>query len=92
MNFIFPENYKINIKFLGLIDYSTILLNIVWDLFVFCLINIFFVNLNIKVFIFIFLSFPLLLLSILGIYGENIIYVFLYTVKFNKNRKVYDYK
>lgn len=92
MSFIFPENYKLNIKFLGLIDYSTILLNLIWSLFIFCLINLFLINLNIKIFLFIFLTFPLFLFSILGIYEENIIYVFLYVFKFRKKRKIYEYK
>ena len=92
MKFFFPENHDTKLKFLGLIDYYTIILNIFWSLFIFCLINLFEINLNIKVLLFILFSFPLFLLSLLGIYGENIIYVFLYTFKFIRNRKVYDYK
>ena len=35
MKFIFPQNYNFKSKFLGIIDYSTLFLNIVWDLFIF---------------------------------------------------------
>ena len=39
MKFIFPQNYKFNKKILGLIDYQTALLNIIWGGIVFLIIN-----------------------------------------------------
>ena len=53
--------------------------------------QIFISNLNIKVFIFIFTCFPVFLFSISGINGENIIYVFLYLIKFFIKPKLYFY-
>lgn len=92
MKFIFPQNYNFNSKLFGFIDYSTAILNIVWFSFVFCFINLLFSNLNLKIFLFIVLCFPILLFSIIGFNHENIIYVFLYVSKYIRNPKVYLYK
>lgn len=91
MKFIFPQNYNFKNKFLGIIDYSTLIINIIFYLFIFSLCNIFFNNINIKIFIFIFLCFPLFILSITGLNNENVFFVLIYILKFFKNRKVYLY-
>ena len=31
MKFIFPQNYKFTTKVLGIIDYQTAILNLIWD-------------------------------------------------------------
>lgn len=67
MKFIFPQNYDFSTKLFGLIDYSTAILNAIWSGFILILINIIFKSLNIKIFLFIMLSFPVLLFSIIGI-------------------------
>ncbi len=92
MKFIFPQNYNFNSKLLGFIDYSTAILNAVWFAFVFCLVNIIFSNLNIRIVLFIVLCFPVLLFSIIGFNHENIIYVFLYISKYVRRPKLYLYK
>ena len=46
MKFIFPQNYNFKPKLFGFIEYSTIFLNIFWDMFIFFFIHIF-NNLNI---------------------------------------------
>lgn len=92
MKFIFPQNYNFKSKFLGVIDYSSILFNIAWDGFVFSLINIFIKNLSVKIFIFISLSFPLLLLTFTGLNGENIVYIFFYLISFYIKPKLYLFK
>ena len=51
MKFIFPQNYNFKNKLFGFIEYSTIFLNLIWDLFVFIFINLF-NNLNLKIFLF----------------------------------------
>lgn len=91
MKFIFPQNYNFKSKFLGIIDYSTLLLNIIWDLFIFASINLIFENLTIKIFIFITLCLPILLFSIIGFNHENILYIILYLIKYFKNNKLYLY-
>ena len=75
MKFIFPQNYDFSTKLFGLIDYSTAILNVVWSGLIFILVNLIFQNLNIKIFLFIVFSFPVLLFSVIGINGENVIYV-----------------
>ena len=92
MKFIFPQNYNFNNKLFGFIDYSTAILNVIWFAFIFCLVNILFYNLSIKIFLFIFLSFPVLIFSIVGFNHENILYVCMYILKYSKNPKVYLYK
>lgn len=67
MKFIFPQNYNFKNKLFGFIDYSSILLNIFWDCFIFFILKLFPFNLNIKIFIFIILCFPVFLFSIFRI-------------------------
>lgn len=91
MKFIFPQNYNFKNKFLGIIDYSTLFINIIFYLFIFIICNLFFKNINIKIFIFISTCFPLFILSITGLNNENIFLVIIYIIKFLKNRKIYLY-
>lgn len=88
MKFIFPQNYIFNNKLFGIIDYNTAIFNIVWYLIVIIFLQIFFDNINIKIFLFIIFCFPLLLFSISGFNGENIIYVFSYIMKFYFKQKL----
>lgn len=92
MRFIFPQNYNFKNKFLGIIDYSTLIINIIFYLFVFSVCSLLFKNITIKIFIFISLCFPLFILSITGINNENVFFIFIYMIKFFKNKKIYLYK
>ena len=67
MKFIFPQNYDFSTKLFGLIDYSTAILNVIWSGLVFLLINTIFQSVNIKIFLFIILSLPVLLFSVIRI-------------------------
>ena len=87
MKFIFPQNYNFKSKLFGTIDYNIIIINLFWDLFIFFIIN-FFHNLNIKIFLFFVFCFPLFLFSLLGFYGENIVYVMTYILKFCFKQKL----
>lgn len=89
MKFIFPQNYDFKNKIFGIIDYSTAFANLIWDGFIFLLINLIFKDLTIKLFIIIILCFPLFLLSFAGFNGENIIYVLSYLFKFIFRTKLY---
>ena len=53
MKFIFPQNYSFKNKLFGFIDYSTLFLNIIWDFFMFCFLDLFNLNISIKISIFI---------------------------------------
>lgn len=92
MHFIFPKNYNFKPKLLGFIDYSTAIIDTVIGIILYFLVNLFFNSLNIKIYVFISLFLPILLISILGINKESFINVFKYMVKFIKNQNIYLYK
>lgn len=88
MRFIFPQNYNFKQKLFGFIDYSTIFINLIWFVIVFLFLNILFTDINIKIFLFILLCFPVFLFSVIGFNGENIVYVFSYIIKFILKQKL----
>ena len=89
MKFIFPKNYNLKNKLFGIIDYSSLFLNSIWDIFVFCFLNLFINNLTIKIFIFIILCLPFLFFSIFGLSNENICNVIIYILKYIFRPKIY---
>lgn len=91
MKFIFPQNYHFKNKILGVIDYTSAFVNIIWDLFVFIIVNFIFKSLSIKISIIIIFCFPLLLFSFIGFNGENIVNVVCYMSKFIFRQKLYFY-
>ncbi len=92
MKFIFPQNYNFKNKFLGVIDYTTAFVNLIWDIIVFTISNLLFSNWALKIFILVIFCFPLLLFSFAGFNGENIIYVFSYFLRFLLRQKLFLYK
>ena len=91
MKFVFPQNYDFNMKFLGFLDYSTIILNLLWFLFILFIVNLFPLALDIKILILIIFEFPLLIFSIVGFNGENIVYMIFYILKYLTKPKVFLY-
>lgn len=91
MKFIFPQNYAFKNKLFGFIDYSTLVLNLVWDAFIFCLLDILIPHATIKLSLLIVFCFPLLLFSIIGFNHENFLNVLVYLFKFIKKPKIYFY-
>ncbi len=89
MKFIFPKNYQFKNKIFGIIDYTTAFVNIIWYVIVLIFVNLIFDSIDIKVFVFITLCFPLLLISFSGFNGENIITVLSYLFKFITRQKLY---
>ena len=92
MKFIFPQNYNFKNKILGIIDYSTAILNILWYIIIFAILHFFIKNWNIKIFLFISLCFPLTIFSIVGFNGEPVVYVFKYISKYLLRPKLYLFK
>jgi len=92
MKFIIPQNYTFSSKLFGFIDYSTAIINIIWYIFVFCIVNFILSSLFFKIFVFIILCFPIFLFSLIGFNHENILYVLLYILKFVFSQKIYLYK
>ena len=91
LKFIFPQNYNFNNKILGVIDYSTAIFNIIWIVLIFIIFNLILNNLILKIFFCIIFCFPILILSIAGFNGENIIYVFSYLIRFIFKQKLFLY-
>ncbi len=91
MHFIFPKNYNFKPKLLGFIEYSTAILDVIIGVILYFLVNLFFNSINLKIYVFISLFFPILLISILGVNKESIISVFIYIFKFFKNQNIYLY-
>ena len=82
MKFIFPQNYNFNVKFLGFIDYTTLILNIIWGLIIFLFVYFLIPNITFKIGIFIILFLPFFLLSIIGFNHEKILYILKYLIKY----------
>ena len=92
MKFIFPQNYNLNTKLLGIIDYSVAIADLVWGMLVFIIINSLFKALSIKIFLCIILIFPIVILSIVGVDGENFLYFLSYVLKYIFKQKLYLYE
>lgn len=91
LKFIFPQNYIFKNKIFGFIDYSVAIINIFWFLIIGGLLHLCIQDINIKVIGFILFCFPVFLLSISGIHGENIIYISIYMFKFFIKQKIFFY-
>lgn len=89
MKFIIPQNYKYKNKLFGLIDYPTAIINIVWNLILYFFLRNLFITITIKIFIFSTLSFPVLLLTIIGFNNESPIYTIKYLINYFKKQKIY---
>ena len=92
MKFIFPQNYNLNTKLLGIIDYTVAIADLVWGIFVFLIVNLLFKILSIKIFLNIILIFPVIIFSIVGVDGENLLFFLLYILKYNFKQKLYLYE
>ena len=92
MKFIFPQNYNFNSKLLGFIDYTTLILNIIWGLLIFLFVYFCIPNITIKISIFIILFIPFALLSIIGFNHEKILYILKYLYLYITSPKIYLYK
>ena len=92
MHFIFPKNYNFKPKLFGFIEYTTAIIDAIIALILYGFVNLVFTSINIKIYIFIALFLPILLISILGVNRESIVSVFIYMFKFIKNQNIYLYK
>lgn len=92
MNFIIPKNYKFKNKILGIIDYPTAIFNIIWNVILYFILKNIAVRFSIKIFIFSALSFPILLITIIGFNNESPISALKYIFNFMFKQKVYLFK
>ena len=89
MNFIIPKNYKFKNKIFGIIDYPTAIINVLWNLIIYFIFKSIKLRISIKIFLFSALSFPILLLTIIGFNNESPIFSLRYILKFLVKQKVY---
>ena len=89
MKFIIPQNYKFKNRIFGIIDYPTAILNIVWDIILYFIIKNFNLPLGTRIFIFSALSFPILLLTIVGFNNESPLYTLKYIISYIRKPKIY---
>lgn len=92
MKFIFPRNYKYKNKILGILDYSTAIINLIFYLIIYFFINLLFIKIKVKIFLFVLICFPFFLLSIINNENESIFAIIKYFIKFLKSKKIYLYK
>ena len=91
VKFIFPQNYKFNTKLFGILDTQTAVVGAVWAGIIYLVVNFMFKSLYIKIFSFIVTVFPIVIFSIVGFNGENIINVAIYMIKFIMRRRIMFY-
>ena len=92
MNFVFPSNYNFKNKLFGLVDYTTAIINVVWYIFSFCLVNLIFSDLNLRILVFSVLAIPFLIFSIVNNRNESVLIVLTYICKFLYSPKLYFYR
>ena len=76
----------------GFIDYEAAIFVVIYGIVLFIILNLIFNNLNIKIYLFVALYFPIILLSFLGVNNENIIDVIKYLFKYFISQKVILYE
>ena len=91
MKFIIPQNYNFNKKLFGIINYSTLILDIIWGGSIFIILDLIVKKINIKIFLFIIFTLPVFIVSIVGVSGENLINVIIYISKFLFRQKIFFY-
>lgn len=89
MHFIIPKNYKFKNKLFGIFDYPTAILNIIWNIIIYFILKNINAAITIRIFIYTSLSFPVLLLTMVGFNNESPIYTIKYVVRFLIRQKVY---
>lgn len=89
MNFIIPKNYNFKNKIFGVIDYPTAVINVIWNVILYFIFKNISTALSIKIFLFSTLSFPILLISIVGFNNESPIHSAYCLVNYVCRPKIY---
>ena len=92
MNFIIPKNYNFKNKLFGIIDYTTAIFNTIWNVLLYFILKNIEITMSIKICIFSSLSFPVLLLTLIGFNNESPIYTIKYLLNYLKSQKVFLFK
>lgn len=88
----FPLNFNYSNKFLGLVEYKSLLPLILYGLILFTILFLLNLNFFISAGIFTFLFLPFILLIFLGVFHEPFIPFLLNLIRFNKISKIYLYE
>lgn len=91
MNFIFPKNYNFSFKLFGFINYTSIVINLIYGFILYFFISFLFKSFIVKLYIFIALFLPVFLFISLNRSDENILIIFKYILKYIFRPKVYFY-
>lgn len=89
LKFVIPQNYNLKNKFLGFLNYSTIVVNLVWIFLIFNVLKLFSLPFHIQISLTIILCLPLILFSIIGVNNESIFQIILYLLKYFLKTKIY---
>lgn len=82
-------NYKRNNRWLGIIDYKSLVALIIYLIVLWNLLNLTFISLEYKIYIFISLSIPVIVLLCIHINDESAIDVIIIILKFSLKNKIY---
>lgn len=89
MKFIFPQNYNLKNKLFGVIDYSTLLINLIWIYLIYYISSLIVSSFFIHISIIIIFCLPLFLFSIFYIGNENLLNILIYVLKYLISPKLY---
>lgn len=89
--YVIPKNYDVKTKFLGIVEYSSILYLVIFDVLIYFLLNLVIKSIIIKIQVLILVSTPIILFMFIGINGENINYVIYYFFRYIFKEKVHIY-
>lgn len=90
--FVFPQNYDIKPKILGIIEVETLFIYIMIVVLTYFITSFLTENIILKIQILIITLLPPLILMVNGIKGESLIYVVKYMIKYFFKKKVYLYQ
>jgi type II secretory pathway component PulF len=89
--YIFPSNYDIKEKFLGLVDYPTLIIVIAWAIMIYLGTKLLPFSQTIKLYTFMICVIPFSIFMIIGIGQEPLLKFISYIKKFLANAKIYVY-
>lgn len=82
-------NYKRNNRWLGIIDYKSLMFLVIYLFVIWNIINFLNINLEYKIYIFLFLSIPITVLLCMNINSESAIDTLIIIIKFKLKSKIY---
>jgi len=90
--YIFPMNYKKKEKFLGMVDYKTLVVLVIFSTLTFFILKNIAVGIGVKVTIFIMVVGFFSILMLVGVNGENMLDFLVFVCKYLIREKVYVYR